>query len=347
MSACRAKRTIFFFLGYIIWLPNSLVFSYPDQNSVLEAFSKIDDITNPCLEEYQRLQEFLLNGNREYLWGIGTKPNKRNCRALKLIGENNEMPIREVFYINTSGMDRDRCIVLYSSYNYPYPEKMNLLVQQLKDSGYKGHIISRIGSYPNLEFGGLLMSHIPYSWKLACLLEGRNLGYRYVVWLDAAMHPQTNLEEVFSIIKKSGYLFISSGFNLDYPYSLKQHTEAGIAANRLAPHQLCNIPHVSSQIIAVDTYIQITNDFLDEWEEETLKVLPNVNWYPEELCLSAVAWRNNLPPVCRFDYLVETRQSFNVHHRVNKPFYWDDFRENDKNWDSSLKGVAPIKKPAS
>lgn len=322
---------------------NSQLFSYEGEENVNEVFSDIVDINHPTLDEYKKIEQFLLTGNRPYLAPIlvppptgGYESERRSCRRLKLVGKNNEMPIHEIYHYNVSPDDKERCIIIYGSYNYPYPGKVQVLLSELKKCGFRGHVIWRIGGYPNLAEGGLRLCHIPYSWKLASLLEARHLGYRYILWLDLAMHPLWDLEGIFETIAKNGYLCTEAGFPLDYPYGLGQHLPNAIRALNVSLDQLPLIRHLSSQIIGLDTANHHVNQFLDEWLKETLKVETCINWYPEELCYSVVAWRNNIRPTCHFGEVVFTRANYSKEIRWNRQFYWDENRENKTQWDPRI-----------
>ena len=198
-------------------------YTYEGKEIVDDIYSNITDLNNPTIEELQGLEEFLKNGERLYLNPIGKAPNKRNCRTIKLVGENGEEPIRKLFTVNTTLEDKKRCIVLYASFNYPYPEKVKLMASELKKCGYKGHILLRIGGYPNMQNEGLKLAHIPYSRQIASLLELRSLGYTEILWIDTAMKPLNDVENIFKPIRQTGRFYSSDGFTIDYPYSLGHH----------------------------------------------------------------------------------------------------------------------------
>lgn len=318
-------------------LLNFYLSAYQGDDEVTALFSRLEDPKQPKLEEYKMIEEFLRFGKRPYLEPIGAKGsvNKRNGRDIKLVGDKNEMPIHECYSFNVPLNNKKRCIIIYSSYNYPYPGKAEVLLKQLKQCGYKGHFIFRIGGYPHLSQGGIALCHIPYSWKLASLLEARSQGYQYILWLDLAIHPLCDLESIFNMIEKDHYLCTAAGFNLDYPYNLGQHLPNAIQALGLTIEQLQNIPHISSQLIGLDMAQTYINDFLDDWLQETLKVEPCMNWYPEELCYSVAAWRHQIIPNCNFGDIVFTKENYSFENRFAKPFYWDVNRENEHQWDPS------------
>jgi len=54
------------------------------------------------------------------------------------------------------------------------------LLSELGKCGYRGHLLLRIGGFPNVEKGGLKICHVPYAFKVAALLEARNLGFEEI-----------------------------------------------------------------------------------------------------------------------------------------------------------------------
>ena len=58
---------------------------------------------------------------------------------------------------------------------------------------------------------------------------------------------------------------------------------------------------------------------IDEWFQETKRVDPCVNWFPEELALSVVAWRNKAEPLMHWGLFVCTNE--NKDHIDSFPFW--------------------------
>jgi hypothetical protein len=310
--------------------------SYEGEEIVEEFFSTLTDIYHPSIEDLGALENFLKFGERPYFQTFKNRKSKRGCANIRLVGENGEAPFHKLYNFNCSHDDKNRCIILYASYNYPYPEKIKLLASELEKCGYRGHLIVRIGGYPNLGNGGLKLAHIPYSWKLASLLELRSLGYQEMVWLDSAMHPLNDLEKIFDEIHTKGYFLPQSGFPLSYPYSLGQHLPSAVQALGVQEEELSQIPHLCTVLIGLNLSHPKVNALLDQWLEETLKVIPCMNPYPEELAFSVVAYRNGFVPSIHIGNLIFTKANYSPSIRHLRDFFWDEHREKQLQWDPAV-----------
>lgn len=326
------------------------IYPYEGEKTVDLFFQSISNLKNPTYRDFKRIEDFLQNGDRPYLTPLSTKSlryrdesvgnqyekNSRNCRWIKLVGDNGEMPVRRLHVMNTTKEDKSRCIGLFATYNYPYPGKLNLLVEELRKVGYKGHILLRIGGFPDTENDGIMLCHIPFSWKVAMLEEMQSLGYENVLWLDASMHPIQNIDYIFQLIESFGYLVCYAGFTLDHGRNLFRHLPRALNSLGVTDQLLTCIPHLASPIIGLDLSKQTNRQFLKEWMRETKKVTPCINWYPEELCFSVVAWRYSLLPYLYFGDLAFTPDNYSKENKSSRWFYCDYHRVVQPQWDPAL-----------
>lgn len=293
------------FFTFFCLIFSSFLYSLSD---VTEIVPPIQDINNPTPEEYRRIEAWLAS-QKPYDYLIPetafTNPTiQQSClvklnrfRSLKLVGPNQEMPVFEKYVVNTEENAKDRCIIIYCSYNGIYPEKARRLVSELFLSGYHGHILLRIGGYPNTSHGGLKLCHIPYAFKVAFFREAMLLGYKAVLWLDTAMHPLTNLDYIFDKIQEHGYFFI-------YPCSLQDnlpfHLTSAAEALGVTPAMYEHIPHIATGVLGFNMENKKALQVLDGWEKETLRWYPCLTCFPEELSLSVLAWRLECRPLAWF-----------------------------------------------
>lgn len=267
---------------------------YSFQDSELEElWSSIADVTNPTVEEYKAIEKYLKDGKRAYLEPLVFNDRIIRIRNLQLIGPNNEMPIFEKHSFNITEKSKNRCIVLFASYNGQYPNKAHKLLAELEQCGYSGHVLLRIGGFPNLENGGLKVCHVPYSFKVAFLLEAQLLGYSEILWLDTAMHPLTNLEMIFSVIKEKGYFFTNVGSLSD---NRGTHLPEAAAALGITTDLYNTVPHISSCVVGLNMENPKAVQLLENWFAETENVYPCITCWPEELSLSVIAWRLQCEP---------------------------------------------------
>lgn len=269
-----------------------LVYSFEDAE-LSEMWSQISDISNPTLEEYKLIETYLRDGKRPYLEPLAFHDRFIRIRNLQLLGSNNEFPIFEKHSFNINEQSKKRCIVLFATGNGLYPHKARNILHELQRCGYSGHVLLRIGGFPNLEDGGLKICHVPYAFKVAFLKEAKRLGYDEILWLDTALHPLTNLESIFSIIKEKGYFFTSVGQLSD---NMKTHLPEAAASLGIDTTLYDRIPHLSSSMIGLNMKHNKAAILLENWYTEAHNVYPFITCWPEELSFSVIAWRLQLKP---------------------------------------------------
>ncbi|HSX11035.1 MAG TPA: hypothetical protein VLF94_04900 [Chlamydiales bacterium] len=278
--------------------------AYAFHDSALEAvWASIQDINNPTLEEYRRL-EYYLHHQRDFL-NIPRTPAHEvrlsQMRNFMLVGPNGEMPVIEHYSFHITPESERRCILLFASRNGIYEEKARLLLAELEESGYSGHVLLRVGGFPNTQNGGLKICHAPYSFKVAFLQEARTLGYRDVLWMDSAIHPLTNLEMIFSEVRKNGHFFISVG---SLQENAPGHRPEAAATMNVPVGLYPLIPHISSSLLGFDLENERSVRLLEAWYQETGRVYSSISWFPEELSLSVMAWRTRAKPSFPFHTIV-------------------------------------------
>lgn len=321
-----------FWLWFLL-LSSSFAYTDPELE---ELWVSISSYTMPTIEDYQRIEIYLSQGKRPYLdllrkssmelpefWQGTCHWRLSLMQGFQLIGSNGELP---VFEIHKLGNEK-RCILIFASYNRNYANKARQLLEEIKDCGYQGDVLLRIGGFPDLPNGGLKLCYIPYAFKVAFLSEARSLGYEEVLWLDTAMHPLTDLSEIFDLIEGKGVYFTTVGsLKENHPLHLKETSEYMGVAYELHDQ----IPHIASAIIGLDFQNPEANRFLNRWLEETKKVYPNLNWFPEELCLSIVAWELGCSPHSWLGSITcnenEVFELFQLNQRPGLQFYLDGRR---------------------
>lgn len=310
-------------------LPNRTVHNIYCDEELEWLWGGIQDICNPTLEEYQKIDQYLVSGARPYLDRLRkanpANPDRlRSILALRLLGLNQEEPVFETHLFDTDESIKKRCIVLYASSNGIYQAKARKLLREIEECGYQGHVLLRIGGFPNTPFGGLKICHVPYSFKVAFLQEAKMLGYEQILWIDLAIHPLENFETVFREIRHTGWFFTNVG-SLDdnRPTHLPQ-----AAGNLGITTSLYNrIPHISSSMIGLNMKNTKAIQLLEQWYCETESVYPSLTWWPEELSLSVTAWRLGCTPSTYFgDFVCIESEQFQLENRPNVAFYLDGRR---------------------
>lgn len=290
--------------GFFLW--SSLLFAFYSNPELERLWGAISNINNPTLSDYFLINEFFKNSEKPYLdplrvsMGLDSLENIEGYRRrfrqffeFNFIGPQNQMPLFEIHKINERKETEKRCVLIYASYNRLYPSRAHRLLLDLEKAGYSGHVLLRIGGFPNTPYGGLKICHIPYAFKVAFFREAQNLGYQHVLWLDTSLHPLDNLERIFSEIEEKGYFVMSS---CSLRKSLVGYMDSAMKALSLNETICEKIPHISSPIFGLNYEYGEVNSFLNEWMAETENVYPYMSLFHEELSLSVVAWHHSMKP---------------------------------------------------
>lgn len=230
-----------------------------DHYAPVPVYSQIADINHPTLDDYRRIQDYLSKGERSLIKRLNDyEPNARN---FKIIGDGpDELPQFGKIAVNSPETDRENCIIVYSSFNKNYPRGLKRLVKLLAASDFKGHILYRLGGWPNTEGGSLKLAHVPYAFKVSFFKEVQSLGYKRAFWLDTSIVPHVSLNTIFDMIKAKGY-FIMGNSHMIGPY---MHPTAADAFG-LTLEQTNSIPSCSAGITGIDFTNPKGLQILDGW----------------------------------------------------------------------------------
>lgn len=170
-------------------------------------YAQIQDINHPSLQDYYAIQDYLTYGEREGLERL--KDTEQRQKNLKIIGSiPEEMPQSGIIPVNTRLEEKENCLVLYASFNLHYPQGLKRIIEIVKKSDFKGHILYHLGGWPDLEGGSLVLAHVPHAFKACCLKEAQRLGYKRILWLDCSIIPLVSLNTIFHRIEEKGYFTV-------------------------------------------------------------------------------------------------------------------------------------------
>ena len=312
-------------------------------------WNSLSDINNPSLDDYLKFEKYLLYGRRPYLdimfqividhgWQVEIQHDRTICAAsrvlqrFKFVGSNGELPVKKIVSIGGVSLeDRSRCIVMFSSYNYDatwgkelYSTKMNAVIRELEEEGYKGHVLCYLGGYPMLAQGGLHLAHVPYSFKILALIEASQMGYQDVLWIDTSVHPTNDLSEVFLTIEKNGYFLLTNGANVLYDYNFRIIPDTPVKSCGLTISDLSNIPHIVATIMGISFRTPFQHDFLNDWYQMTAATWPAMTFYPEEFLVSVAAWRTHKAATDHIGNKMSVRSQIPTKPaQSDKPFWHD------------------------
>jgi hypothetical protein len=221
-------------------------------------YSQISDIYHPSLDDYQILQQFLSNGKRDLSELKDTEWVTRNIAIIDPLKqekiESGLVPLR------CAPDDKENCILLYASFNRNYPNALRRLLKAISESDYEGHVLYRIGGWPNTEGGDLSLAHVPYSFKICMFREAQRLGFKRCLWLDTAFLPIASLREVFSMIQSKGYLMVGLKIPIKPYMNAKAAAAFGLTLEQTAPIFSC-----SAGIAALDLTSEKGSKILELW----------------------------------------------------------------------------------
>ena len=190
--------------------------AYPDDGDVyheVTVYKELSSLTNPTESDWRKLQFYLAYGERSNIALL--KDYESNARHFRLFGDaEDERPQEGLEYVNCDEDQRENCFIIYSSFNKNYPRGLKRLVNHLKNSDFKGHILWKLGGWPDLDGGSLKLAHVPYAFKVSMFREAQKKGYKKVLWLDTAFLPVGSINSLFDIIEQQGYFAVQNSHTI-------------------------------------------------------------------------------------------------------------------------------------
>lgn len=251
-------------------------------------YQQLTDLNHPTHDDYQFLQQYLSHCKRENLDRLGTMES--GIRNVKLIGNSEwEKPIFGSIAVNCQDDDRQNCILLYSTFNKNYPNALERLLNHLIASDFKGHVLYRIGGWPNAEAGSLVLSHVPYGFKVAFFKEAEQLGYKRILWLDTAVLPVVSMNQIFDQIQSQGYFVMGNSHDVG-PYMTSQTaTYFGLTLE-----QTYYIPSCSAGLFGIDLSKPVGKRVLNEWHRAAFDKDAFFSSRSDQNALSIILYQNHL-----------------------------------------------------
>lgn len=225
----------------------------------IPVYQELSDLYHPTVEDLLKVQDYLSHGERSIIHCLQDyEPNARN---LKIIGTTpEERPQYGDIAVNCPDSERENCLIVYASFNKNYPRGLKRLVNFVKNSDFRGHILYRIGGWPNMEGGSLALAHVPYAFKVSFFKEAQAKGFKRALWLDTAVLPVVSLNTIFDMIQETGYFCMGNSHNIG-PYM----TSPAINAFGITPEEANQIPSCSAGITGLDFTSVVGRKIVDSW----------------------------------------------------------------------------------
>jgi hypothetical protein len=266
------------------------------------AYGQVRDIYNPRPEDYQALQKFLVKARRPILSRLGDM--EKRMRHFCLIGKSDEeLPQFGKVAVNCSEDEKENCLIVYASFNKAYPQGLRRLVDLVSKSDFKGHILYRIGGWPNVEEGDLTLAHVPYAFKPCFFREAQRLGYKRVLWLDAAILPAVSLNRFFEEITAKGYFAIGNG-----QYIAPFMNEQAAAALEVTLKECAKIPSCSAGIFGVDFSDEKAAGVIFKWHQAARNRDSFFSPRSDQNVLSVILYQQNMQNWASLDAKAETHE---------------------------------------
>lgn len=277
--------------------------AYIDEE-LLDLWSSVSDVYNPTFDDYTLIESYLKYGERPYLenlpevsWGnipkYEIKLRTQIMRDFKLLGPNGEMPIFEVHHLNVTEETRDRCILVYGSYNDPYPKNAFRILEELQKWGYSGTVMIRIGGFPNMVAEGIKSSPFHGRWKVEFFKEALRMGYRKIVHLDTHATPLNDLSALFDTLERTGCFYIDCG-----PWLRINENFAQFAEPLMIPtDEVENVRFIIGCVVGLNFSNPKISRLFQEWDDRMQKIDEFYCIGVDEMSFMSLAWKYQLTGV--------------------------------------------------
>jgi hypothetical protein len=275
-----------------------------DYYAEIPVYQELSSLTAPTVEDLHKVQDYLTNGYRPITQHL--KDYEPNVKKLKIIGTSpEEQPQYGDIAVNCAEDERENCLICYSSFNKNYPRGLKRLVEYVKNSDFKGHIIYRIGGWPDTAGGSLVLAHVPYAFKVSLFKEVQSQGFKRVFWLDTSILPAVSLNRIFDTIKEDGYFAMGNSHYIG-PYI----SPLALEAFGITLEEANQIPSCSAGIFGVDFTSEIGSKIFEQWYRAAHNKVAFFSPRPEQNALSIILNALNLK-MCPIERLAGNRLAIN------------------------------------
>lgn len=241
----------------------------------------ISNWADPTDEDYRIIQNYLSSDRPElkYTNLPGTIWREERLKKFKIIADGIS-PKFGILYLNNSPDDKRNCIVTYVSCKDVYIKHLNELINSLKTIGFNGHIIFRIGGWPDTEEGSLELFDVPYAFKIFSIMEAKRLGYKNCLWLDSCMRPLRKLDSIFEQIENKGIYFYEMIDAIEFPFDshLKEYAAEALG---ITVREYRKMAHITTWAVGLDLTNEISLKLLYEWHQMAREKLGFLSVVPE------------------------------------------------------------------
>jgi hypothetical protein len=270
----------------------------------IPVYQELSSLYHPTVEDLHKVQDYLTHGERSIIHYLQDyEPNARNFKIIGTTPE--EQPQYGDIAVNCNASERENCLIVYASFNKNYPRGLKRLVNFVKNSDFRGHILYRIGGWPNIAGGSLTLAHVPYAFKVSFFKEAQAKGFKRALWLDTAILPVVSLNTIFDMIQEKGYFSMGNSHNIG-PYM----TSPAIQAFGITIEQANEIPSCSAGITGIDFTTDVGCTIVDKWYAAAQNKVAFFSPRSDQNALSIVLHSMGLQS-CPIERLAHNRKAIN------------------------------------
>lgn len=248
------------------------------------------------IDQWRNLEQYLSSLSENDYPQSSLLRGKWTFKHMKLIGADGEAPVFETLYLNGNPEDKKNCIVLYATFNDPYPQHVYSFIENLKEIGFDGHVLYRIGGYPDVEGQSLQYIDVPYGFKFCALREAAAFGYQNIFWADATLCPVKPLEPLFDILERDGYFILGYHRTLQADIDNDDLDVSLLPSLGITYQTSSTVRHVSTTFFGINTKSNIGQQLLDNIYGRLEEKRSFFSYFPEEIPLSIACANMHLKP---------------------------------------------------
>lgn len=270
----------------------------------IPVYQELSSLVNPTAADLLKVQNYLTFGERSIIRHL--RDYEPNARNFKIIGTTpDEQPQYGDIAVNCDENERENCLIVYASFNKNYPRGLKRLVDFVKNSDFRGHILYRIGGWPNIAGGSLALAHVPYAFKVSFFKEAQSKGFKRAFWLDTSILPVVSLNKIFEMIQEAGYFSMGNSHYIG-PYM----TSPAIQAFGLTFEEANQIPSCSAGITGIDFTTKVGRAIVDRWYAAAQNKVAFFSPRSDQNALSIVLYSLGLK-LCPIERLAHNRNAIN------------------------------------
>ena len=203
------------------------------------------------------------------------------------------------------------------------PELIFQMIKNLEAIGYDGYVYFRIGGFPNPTGKEMQYAAVPYSFKIFLMLEAKNLGFPYVLWVDARLMPLRSLDPIFSALKSNHAFLVKDKImsRVNFTTFSLAELEKITGINPLLNYR------VATPVFGLDFAYPPVEKFINDYYACCESGFPFFSVFPEEHVLSTI--------------FAKYSKSYPLKSGLSNPFkhlwHYDDNNSLSQNLDFALK----------